>query len=117
MYNILGVQSSISGFSCLPVLCMVVLLLSGLALEPAVLASGAFFWRTWGGKGNDFGNGVAVDPLDNIFVTGTTAIFGSGIFLLKYSSQGSLMWQKVWTGNAFTSGRADDDFGPHGRSV
>lgn len=61
--------------------------------------------RTWGGPKSDRASGVAFDSSGNVLVTGMTASFGSGAFILKYNQLGNLIWQKVWTGNTSTVGR------------
>ncbi|MBA7512385.1 hypothetical protein ES705_04390 [subsurface metagenome] len=56
---------------------------------------------TWGGAEYDYAYGVAVDSLDNIYVTGDTSSFGAlylDIFLLKYNSMGVLQWNYTWGG-------------------
>jgi len=57
------------------------------------------FSVTWGGIRNDYGMGVAVDPLGNVYVVGTTSTLGYGngatnALLLKYDSFGNLKYQK-----------------------
>jgi len=63
--------------------------------------------RTWGGGDDDYGNGVAVDSFDNVFVAGTTYSFGAGyddMVLVKYDSNGTQQWYRTWGGD-------DDDYG------
>ncbi len=63
--------------------------------------------HTWGTKADDGASMVAIDQVGNVFVTGGTDEFGSGlsqVLLLKYGSNGSLIWQKVWGGNGGDSG-------------
>jgi uncharacterized delta-60 repeat protein len=74
------------------------------------------FSVTWGGKQNDYGNGVVVDTLGNIYVVGTTTTFGAGgsdVVLLKYDSSGNLLFQKTWGGtqNDFGTALAVDSGG------
>jgi len=86
-------------------------------------SSGDFLWaRTWGGKNSDFdiSYGIAVDGLENIYVTGTfgkkadfdpgasvdehTSVGGGDIFVSKFNSSGEFQWARTWGG-------ADDDYG------
>ena len=57
--------------------------------------------QTWGGKAGESARAVAVDAAGNILVTGHTLSYGNGkndIMLLKYSSDGNLLWEKIWGG-------------------
>jgi beta-propeller repeat-containing protein len=64
--------------------------------------AGSRIWnRTWGGSGPDEGFGVAVNPLSsNVYVTGYTTRYGGGTdaILLKLTSSGILLWNKIYGG-------------------
>ena len=61
---------------------------------------------TWGGAGRDAANGIAVAADGSSYVVGTSDSFttdqfgqpSAAIFILKFGSDGSLAWQRVWTG-------------------
>lgn len=81
-------------------------------------SEGALQWvRTAGGKGYDYGHGIAVDSKGDIVVTGAVsgeAQFGDvavnagnttrPIFCAKYDAQGQLLWVKTTTGKFSGSG-------------
>lgn len=75
---------------------------------------GNFLWvKTIGGKWGQTGNCVVVDNEDNIVLTGgaglTTIIEnieyennrGGGIFLVKYNTNGDLLWRKLYQDKSF----------------
>jgi hypothetical protein len=65
---------------------------------------GTLLWqRMWGGPGDENVSGIAVDGSGNVFVTGRTNSIGFGaglydIFVLKYDTDGLLLWQEAWGG-------------------
>jgi len=68
--------------------------------------------RTWGGVQNNYGTGVTVDSVGNIYVVGSSESYGgqSDFVLLKYDPYGNLVFQKVWGGqqNDYGTGVAVD---------
>ncbi len=71
-------------------------------------SSGVQQWnRTWGGNMDDYGFGIVVDSLDNVYLSGYTNSLGAGSFdtvLVKYDSSGVQQWNRTWGGIM-------DDFG------
>jgi uncharacterized delta-60 repeat protein len=68
---------------------------------------------TWGGPDEDKAAGVAVAADGSVYVTGTTLSFGQGArdaFLLKYASDGSLVWQRTY-GTAPSPTSSANEFG------
>ncbi len=76
-------------------------------------ASGALLWiRQTGRTGPDEATGVAVDRTGNAYITGTTygslggpLIGGTDFFLLKYDSQGILLWSRQNGGPSYEDAR------------
>lgn len=83
--------------------------------------SGVFQWAdTWGGVGNDFNYGIALDGPDAIYVTGNfyglvdfdpsggvyykNSNGGSDIYFSKLDSSGALQWVRAWGGSGNDSG-------------
>ena len=73
------------------------------------------YTQQWGGQGNDIPHGITTDTLGNVYVAGSTDSFGNGltqIFLLKYNTEGRLLFSQTWgTHNSFGAGLAVDNFG------
>ncbi len=65
-------------------------------------SSGVQQWnRTWGGLLRDNSYAIAVDSLDNIYISGESANFGAGSYdfcLVKYDSTGVQQWNRTWGG-------------------
>jgi len=62
--------------------------------------------RTWGGSSWDSSYAVAVSGPGDIYVAGNTSSYGAGgndAFLLKFGSDGSLLWQRTWGGTGSDS--------------
>jgi len=80
-------------------------------------SDGSLLWqRTWGGSDGEYAQAVSVDAGGDVYVGGVSGKYniGYGIaFLLKYSSDGELLWQRTWEGSAgtFLHGMSVDDGG------
>ena len=65
-------------------------------------SSGVQQWnRTWGGSSGDYGNGVAVDSSENVYLAGYSWSFGvieRDMILVKYNSSGVQQWNRTWGG-------------------
>jgi hypothetical protein len=54
----------------------------------------------WGGD-DDFGNDIALDESGDAYIVGTTLNQGEGtyiVFLAKYASNGTQLWNRTWGG-------------------
>jgi uncharacterized delta-60 repeat protein len=73
-------------------------------------ADGSLAWqRTWDGPeqfANDRANGVAVAPDGSVYVTGQTLGVRGDVLLLKFSPEGTLVWQRRWDGGGTEGGEA-----------
>ena len=73
-------------------------------------ATGSLAWqRTWDGPGqfvSDEGRDAAVAADGAVYVTGSTFVNGNGAVLLKFAADGTLLWQRVFGGNAQGEGVA-----------
>jgi len=62
-------------------------------------SAGNQIWnKTWGGVDPDVSYDVAIDDLNNIYITGKTNSYGGGhdILLAKFDSSGNQIWNKTW---------------------
>ena len=77
-------------------------------------AVGTVLWqRTLGHANNDRAKSVAVDSLDNVYMTGNTTVTGNTeIFIAKYNSSGSIIWQRTLGG---TDGSGNNN--THGHKI
>lgn len=74
--------------------------------------SGLLWQRTWGGSGEDYAGGVAVDPSSgDIYVTGSPS--NAKVLLLHFNSAGGLVSVRNWGGTSgnFGTGVVVDSFG------
>jgi Domain of unknown function (DUF5122) beta-propeller len=73
-------------------------------------ADGSLAWqRTYESPtpfGSDTASEVAVGPDGAVYITGSTFGVGGDLLLLKFSSDGTLLWQRRWGGSAFESGES-----------
>jgi hypothetical protein len=55
----------------------------------------------WGGSGDEYASGLALDYQGNILAGATTDSFDQGNYhtaLLKFNSNGNIIWQRIWGG-------------------
>jgi hypothetical protein len=83
-------------------------------------SNGNLVWQhTWGGGGSETATGLAIDSSGNIYVSGYTDAFeatggrGFQLALLKFSSSGNLLFERIYGGslNEFGTGVALDSAG------
>lgn len=83
-----------------PLVALLIILLSAAlvipSLEGSVQASSGSFLRIWGGPSSSMASKIALDTSGNISITGDTASFGGGGFLLKYDRDGNIIAREVW---------------------
>jgi hypothetical protein len=67
-------------------------------------ANGTLLWeRTWGGTDSDESLAVATALDGSVYIAGTATSFGpssAGLFVVKFDSAGSLVWQRISDGAA-----------------
>lgn len=72
-------------------------------------AGGSLAWqRTYESPtpfGSDTASEVAVAPDGSVYVAGTTTGVGGDLLLLKFSPDGTLLWQRAWGGSGFEGGQ------------
>jgi hypothetical protein len=84
-------------------------------------SEGEYQWHTFWGGNRDYGYGIAIDSVDNVYVTGTSSYpWGSplnahsgsdgDLFILKLSSSGTYRWHTYYVAD-FSSGIALDGSG------
>ncbi|QEE14507.1 SBBP repeat-containing protein [Promethearchaeum syntrophicum] len=66
-------------------------------------SSGFQQWNaTWGGSGEDSGQGIAINPSDNIYLAGKTNSSGAremDMVFVKYDNLGEQQWNATWGGS------------------
>jgi len=77
---------------------------------PKSSAEPKFIWsRFWGGSNFETGYDTLVDNSGNIYAIGSTMSYGAGDFdvlLLKYDSNGNLLWNITCGGSGYEEGKA-----------
>ena len=65
---------------------------------------GLQWYNVWGGSGEDYCYGIAIDNNNNIFLGGYTGSWiaeGGAMCLLKYNTSGGLEWNRTWGGGFY----------------
>ncbi len=68
--------------------------------------SGILQWnKTWGGISPDTGTALAIDPLNNIYLTGFSSVgLTHDLFVLKINSGGTLQWNYTYSSSGYDFG-------------
>ncbi len=79
--------------------------ISGDAFLAKFTSDGTLSWnKTWGGYSADSANRVIITADGGYVIAGQTYSFGAGgydAFLAKFTSDGTLLWNKTWGGSSF----------------
>ena len=71
-------------------------------------SNGTRLWNTtWGGSGDEIGNGIALDSAGYIYCVGFTDSFGAGnddLAVVKFASNGTRLWNTTWGGSGYEHG-------------
>jgi hypothetical protein len=74
-----------------------------------IVVNGPPGWsHSWGGEQSDLGRGIAVSNTGDCYAAGHTWSFGAGYFdyiLLKYNTDGELLWERTWGGGQHDEGQ------------
>jgi hypothetical protein len=73
-------------------------------------SSGGVVWdKVWGGTGNEYANDLVITSDGGYALAGYTMSYGNGsgdVLFLKYSSNGTLSWQKTWGTENYEEGQS-----------
>jgi uncharacterized delta-60 repeat protein len=81
----------------------------GEAILTKYSSAGSVVWtQSWGGAGNDIGRDAIQTSDGGYVLTGNTLSFGisGSMFIAKYTSAGSLVWDAYWGGSSSDAGYA-----------
>lgn len=96
--------------------------------------SGVYQWhKTWGGSSTETAQSIYIDLSDYVYITGKARSFNTtdDVFIVKYDSNGNLIWNRTWggsgndigidltvdsQGNAYIAG-ITSSYGPGGQNV